>query len=368
MAQWPSAGPSLVWKTNGIGGGFSSVAVVDGKIFTLGDGTNSSFLHALDLNGKPLWMAKVGAVGGGGGYPGPRCTPAVDGGMVYGLGQFGDLVCVEAGTGKEVWRKNMRKDFNGRVGGWGYSESPLVDGDRVICTPGGNGGAMVALNKRTGETIWRCDEFKDNAEYSSAIVAEIGGVRQYIQFTGASVAGVDAKEGKLLWRAPRRGQTATIPTPIFHDNYVYVASGYGVGCNLFKVTPGNAFTVEGVYTNKVMVNHHGGVILVGEHLYGYSDGKGWVCQNFKTGEMVWNERTKLGKGSVTFADGHLYLRSEDNGNVVLIEASPVGFQEKGRLRQPDRSSARAWAHPVIAGGRLYLRDQDLLLCYDVKQK
>jgi outer membrane protein assembly factor BamB len=364
----PPGGPPLVWKTNGIGHGYSSVAVVDGKIFTMGDGPGSSFAHALALNGNHLWMAKVGNVGGGGGYPGPRCTPAVDGGRVYVLGQHGDLVCVDADAGTEVWRKNLGKDFNGKVGGWGYSESPLVDGDKVLCTPGGPDGAMVALNKKTGETLWRSTDYTDSAQYSSIIVEEIGGVRQYIQLTGASVAGISAKDGKLLWRAPRKGNTATIPTPVFHDNCVYVTSGYGVGCKLFTITPGAEFKVEPVYTNTVMVNHHGGVILAGEHLYGYSDGKGWVCQEFKTGKMLWRHKG-VGKGSITYADGHFYLRSEDgSGTVALIEASPESYRERGRFDQPDRSDKNSWPHPVIAGGRLYLRDQDLLLCYDVQNK
>src|SRR6266850_1827584 len=366
LTQWPAGGPPLLWKTNGIGRGYSSVAVANGKIFTLGDGPASSFVYALDLKGAPLWMAKLGRVGGGGGYAGPRCTPAVSDGMVYGLGQFGDLLCVEADTGKELWRKNLRKDFSGEVGGWGYSESPLVDGEKVLCTAGGMNGAIVALDKKTGELIWRCKEFTDRAEYSSIIVEEVGGVRQYIQLTGGSVAGIGAKDGKLLWRARRRGQTATIPTPIYNDNHVYVSSGYGVGCNLFKIAPGSEFSVEPVYNNTVMVNHHGGVILVGEHLYGYSDGKGWVCQEFKTGQMVWSDK-KLDKGSISYADGHFYLRSEGGrGTVVLIEASPTAYKEKGRFNQPDRSGQNSWPHPVIAGGKLYLRDQDLLLCYDVQ--
>jgi len=367
LTQWPSNGLTLVWKTNGIGAGYSSVSVADGRIYTLGDGTDSSFVHALDVSGNHVWTCKLGRIGGGGGYPGPRCTPTVDGNMVYAMGQYGDLVCVEAKSGKEVWRKNMRKDFAGQGGGWGYTESPLVDADQVVCTPGGREGTLVALNKKTGETIWRSTDWKDNAEYSSVIVVEIGGIRQYIQLTGASVGGVAAKDGKLLWRGDRKGRTATIPTPIYHDNHVYVASGYGVGCNLFKVTPGAEFSVEQVYANNVMVNHHGGVILEGDYLYGYSDGKGWVCQEFKTGKMVWSDK-RLGKGSITYADGHFYLREEGGrGTVALIEASPEGYKEHGRFAQPDRSDKNSWPHPVIANGKLYLRDQDLLLCYNLRQ-
>jgi len=369
LKEWPAGGPPLLWKTNGIGGGYSSVSVDNGKIFTMGDRADSSFLHALDLRGKPLWSAKVGKPGGGGGYPGPRCTPTVDGERVYALGQYGDLVCVEAASGKEIWRKNLAKDFAGQVGGWGYSESPLVEGEQIICTPGGMQGTLLALNKKTGVKTWQSYQFTDHAEYSSPIVAEIGGVRQYIQLTGDSVAGVAADTGKLLWRASRRGSTAIIPTPVFYRDHVYVTSGYGVGCNLFKInSTGSSFKAQEVYSNKVMDNHHGGVVLVGEHIYGYSDGKGWVCQNFMTGEMVWNDK-KLGKGSISYADGHFYLRSEGSkGTVALIEASPEGYRERGRFDQPNRSGKESWPHPVIAGGKLYLRDQDLLLCYDLQSK
>ncbi len=368
LDEWPAGGPPLAWKTNGLGAGYSSVSVAGQRIFTMGDRPDSSFVHAFDLAGKPLWSTKIGKPGGGGGYAGPRCTPTADGAFVYALGQYGDLVCVEAGTGKEVWRKNLMKDFGGQVGDWGYSESPLVDGDRLVCTPGGKQGTLLALDKKTGAKTWQCAEFIDRAEYSSPMVAEIGGKRQYIQLTGESVAGVAAENGKLLWRTARKGSTAVIPTPIIHGDHVYVTSGYGIGCNLFKITTrGASFKAEEVYSNKVMNNHHGGAVLVGEHVYGYSDGKGWVCQNFRSGEMVWSDK-KLGKGSIIFADNHLILRSEGSkGTVVLIAASPNGYEEKGRFDQPARSGKESWPHPVIAGGKLYLRDQDLLLCYRLVQ-
>jgi outer membrane protein assembly factor BamB len=370
LKAWPAGGPKLLWKATGIGGGFSSVAVVKGRIFTMGDNGDSSFVYALDAaGGKVVWSAKVGKPGGGGGYPGPRCTSTVDGDLVFALGQHGDLVCLDAATGQERWRKSLAKDFSGQVGGWEYSESPLVDGDKLVCTPGGDGGAVVALNKKTGDTLWRTKDFKDRAEYSSIVIAELGGTPQYVQFTGASVVGIGPDDGRLLWHATRHGSTAVIPTPICHENHVYVTSGYGIGCNLFKVSKAaSGFNADQVYANKVMVNHHGGVVRVGDYLYGYSDGKGWVCQNFKTGEAVWEEKGKLGKGSLACADGHLYLRSESGkGTVLLIEASPQGFKEKGRFDQPERSQHNSWAHPVVANGKLYLRDQDILLCYDVKQ-
>jgi outer membrane protein assembly factor BamB len=370
LKEWPAGGPPLAWKTDGLGAGYSGVSIADGGIFTMGDGPDSSFIYGLDeKDGKRLWSARLGRPGERGGYHGPRATPTVDGALVFGLGQFGDLVCVERNTGRERWRTSLSKDFDGRAGGWGYSESPLIDGDKLICSPGGPQGTLLALNKETGAVIWRTKDFTDSAEYSSPIVTEIAGERQYIQLTGNSVAGVAAGDGRVLWRASRRGSTAVIPTPIFHDNHVYVTSGYGIGCNLFKITKaGSDFKAEEVYANKVMVNHHGGVVRVGEHLYGHSDRGGWTCQAFKSGNVVWSEKG-IGKGSLVCADGHLYLRSEGSkGTVALIEAAPAGYKEKGRFDQPQRSGKESWPHPVVANGKLYLRDQDLLLCYDVRPR
>ncbi|HEY5912771.1 MAG TPA: PQQ-binding-like beta-propeller repeat protein [Verrucomicrobiae bacterium] len=368
LKVWPPNGPSLVWKATGLGEGHGGVSVAGAHVFTVGDKSGSSHALALDReSGKVIWTAVIGKAGAD--PAGPRSTPTVEGGRVFVLGQFGDLCCLEVATGKEVWRKSLEKDFGGRCGGWRYSESPLVDGDVVVSTPGSARGSMVALNKTNGELIWQTKDFTDPAEYASPIVAQIGGVRQYVQLTGEHVVGVEAKTGKILWRAARHGETATVPTPIFYDNEVYVTSGYGIGCNLFKISKAaDVYSAGQVYANKVMVNHHGGVVRVGEYLYGYSDGKGWVCQEFRTGRLVWSNNG-VGKGSLTYADGCLYLRSEGGkGIVALVEASPKAYTEKGRFDQPDRSSQNSWPHPVVAGGMLYIRDQDVLLCYDVKTK
>ena len=367
LKQWPAQGPELAWKVSGLGGGYSGISVADGRIYTMGDGPDGCNLEALDVaGGKPIWSTKIGAPGGGGGYPGPRCTPTVDGGMIYALGQFGDLVCVDVASGKERWHKNLKKDFAGvMMSGWGYAESPLVDGNNVICTPGGAQGTLAALNKTSGELVWRSKEFTDKAAYASLIVEEIGGVRQYIQLTDASVAGISAADGRLLWKAPRVGATAVIPTPVFFDNQVFVTSGYGIGCNLFKIAAtGGQFTAEQVYANKNLVNHHGGVVLVDGYIYGTGDPL--TCLELNTGKVMWKNPC-VGKGSVTCADGHLYVRSE-GGPVALVEVSSKGYVEKGRFNQPERSDKNSWPHPVIVGGKLYLRDQDKLFCYDVKAK
>jgi len=372
LKEWPEGGPKLMWKATGLGAGYSMVSVVGSRLYTSGD--NSAFSLVLALNasdGKQVWAAKLGKPGapGWGGFAGPRATPTVDGDLIFTVNQWGEMACIQA-DGKEKWRKDYTKDFGAKLPEWGFSESPLVDGDKVVVTPGGDQGAIVALNKSNGTVVWRTKDFTDSAHYSSLIAAEIGGVRQYIQLTASSVVGVAAADGKVLWRAPRRGETAVIPTPIYDAGLVYVSSGYGIGCNLFKISSGgNKFVASQLYANHVMANHHGGVIKVGDYVYGYSDGKGWTCQDFKTGEAKWQEKDKLGKGSLVYADGHFYLRQEDKaGTVALIDASPEGYKEHGRFDQPDRSSKSSWPHPVVANGRLYLRDQDVLFCYDVAGK
>ena len=370
--EWPKEGPPLLWKATGLGIGFSSVSVAGQRIYTMGERGDANHVLALNrADGKILWSTRLGKAGapGWGGFAGPRGTPTVDGSLVFALGQYGEVICVKAEDGKEVWRKRLTTDFGGPQVEWGFSESPLVDGDQVVLTPGGPKGTLVALNKQTGELIWQTKDWTDNAHYSSIIIAEIDGVRQYVQLTEKSVAGVAPKDGKLLWKAARKGATAVIPTPIYADNHVYVTSGYGIGCNLFKVAKGSEFTATQVYANKVMANHHGGVVKLGDYLYGHSDGKGWTCQAFKSGEARWQENKKLGKGSLVYADGRLYCREEaEKGVVALVEATPAGFVEKGRFTPPDRSGKKSWPHPAIAGGQLYLRDQDVLLCYDVKAR
>jgi outer membrane protein assembly factor BamB len=372
LQDWPTDGPPLLWKATGIGGGYSTVSVVGKRVFTAGDRDDAAYVFALNAaDGQAIWSARLGKAGapGWGGFAGPRATPTVDGDLVIAVDQWGELACFDA-TGKEQWRKDYTKDFGATRPEWGFSESPLVDGGNVIVTPGGAEGAVVALDKKTGAEKWRCKNFKDSAHYSSLVLAEIGGVRQYLQLTAESVAGIAAADGKLLWRAARKGSTAVIPTPVYRDGFIYVSSGYGAGCNLFNITGcATGCQAEQVYANKVMVNHHGGVILVGDYVYGYSDGKGWTCQDFKTGTAKWQEKQALGKGSLVYADGRFYLRQEDKkGTVVLIEASPAGYKEHGRFDPPNRSDKNSWPHPVVIGSRLYIRDQDVLLCYDVARK
>jgi outer membrane protein assembly factor BamB len=389
LKAWPDGGPPLAWKATGLGGGFSTPSVARGRIYLLGSRANREYLIALaESDGKEVWAAELGAVGRDGppSYPGPRSTPTVDGDRVYALGSDGDLVCVDT-AGKPVWRKNLGKDLNGVRGRWAYAESPLIDGDVLVCTPGGPKATLAALNKKTGEVIWKATvpggdsgggggrgprQPPNAAAYASPIVAEVGGVKQYVQFLGGYLVGVSARDGKLLWRYDKITGITNCATPIFHDGCVFVsaASGRGpsttTGGALVRLTAeGGGVTAKEVYRNKDLANHHGGVVLVGGHLYG-TNATSLVCVDFQTGKTLWQNRS-VGKGSVTAADGRLFVRGEE-GPVAVVEASPAGYKEAGRLKQPERSGEKAWPHPVIANGRLYLRDQGVLLCYDVKAR
>ncbi|MDB4561330.1 PQQ-like beta-propeller repeat protein [bacterium] len=370
LATWPEQGPELVWLSKKSGVGYAGFAVVDENVYTMGAYKNDERLICLDAaTGDVRWrMVMTESVLENGWGDGPRGTPTVDGEFIYAMAGDGTVVCAKAATGDLVWKINMQ-DLGGKVPNWGYTESVLVDGDRVVFTPGGADGALVAVNKLTGEKIWQSKDFTDSADYSSVIVAEHDGVRQYIQLTQKTLVGIAADDGRVLWTYPWPGRIAVVPTPIFRDGKVYIACGYGVGCGLVKITKDSA---EEVYENKIMKNHHGGVILVGDHLYGYSDGLGWVCQDFETGEQVWAEKNALGKGAIACADGMLYCVDEGSGEVVLIEASPQGWNEKGRFKLDPQSEFRSprgkiWTHPTIANGKLYLRDQEIVYCFNIKK-
>jgi outer membrane protein assembly factor BamB len=369
LQNWPAKGPRLVWKATGLGAGFSTPSVAEGRIFTMGNRGNTEYVIALDeRTGKVIWTGPVGPVrSNGGGYPGPRCTPTVDGKLLYALGLNGDLVCLEKAAGKERWRKNLPRDFQGGVGGWGYSESPLVDGDRLVCTPGGQKATLAALDKRTGDTVWTAQvPGGDQAQYSSVIAADVAGQREYIQFLQRGMVGVAARDGKFLWRydKPANG-TANCSTPVCDHGYAFAASDYGTGGGLVKlVRSGAGVKAQEVYFTKHMKNHHGGMVLVNSYLYGANGGV-LACLDFRTGKVMWEEG-RPGKGSIAYADGRLYYRNE-GGPVYLIEANPRRYVEKGRFDQPDRTGSPAWPHPVIANGRLYVRDQDGLFCYNVRK-
>lgn len=375
LKAWPKGGPPLAWKTEGIGVGFSSVSISGDRVFTMGDVEDDCFLFGIDrAKGTKLWQLKVGKSGGN--YQGPRCTPTTDGERVYALSQHGDLVCAGAKDGAEVWRANLPTDFGGKSGGWNYTESPLLDGDHLIVTPGGAKATMVALEKKTGKQVWAgIVPGGETAGYASAVVANFGGVKQYVQLMSNGLVSFAAKDGALLWRygtdRKRFGSnTANIPTPIVRGEYVFAAAGYGRGGALLKVAKdGDKFAVEEVYWNQELNNKHGGVILVGDKLYGDRDDSGspW-CADFKTGEVQWTRKGGKGGGSasLTAADSKLYIRYSD-GWVVLADAIADKYTEVSSFKVPNGKD-NTWAHPVVVGGRFYVRERDTLWCYDVSAK
>jgi outer membrane protein assembly factor BamB len=370
LKEWPEGGPTKVWTSDKFGLGYAGPAIVGERMYILGSRDGTTQLLAFNANsGEEIWALPLGPH-----YPndwgdGPRSTPTVDGEFIYALSGTGILVCVRAASGEEVWRREMG-EFGGRLPNWGYTESVLIDGDRLICTPGAEEGAIVALKKTTGELEWQAADLDDKADYSSIVIGNFPGGKQYVQLLPTRVVGLSPADGKLLWESGFPGRVAVIPTPLVHENYVYVTSGYGGGCKLVEIAGDNQATV--VYENKLMKNHHGGVIRLGEYVYGYSDQVGWLCQKFMSGERVWREEEALEKGAIAYADGRFVLLGEKEGDVALIAASPDGWQEHGRFKLEPQSEQRSpkggiWVHPVIANGKMYLRDQEMMSCYNVKE-
>jgi outer membrane protein assembly factor BamB len=368
--SWPAEGPKVLWKAKGLGGGYATPTVAGGKVYGMGFRGNNEVVWALNENtGKELWVVPIAAANRKVGYgDGPRCSPTVEGNRLYVEGVSGDVACLDANNGRVIWRKNLVRDFKGSIPTWGYSESPLIDGNKVIVTPGGSEATIVALNKSNGAVVWKARVPEgDGAHYASVIAADIDGQRQYIQFLSGGVVGVAADSGKFLWRynAPHNG-TANCTTAIHEGNTVFAASGYGTGGGLVRITrDGDMCTAEEVYFTKKMKNHHGGMVLVDGYLYG-ADEAVLTCIDFKTGEVKWQSRNP-GKGSIGYADGCLYFRNE-RGPIYLIEAYPEEYRELAKFDPPDQSGKDAWPHPVVANGKLFILDQDTLVCFDVKQR
>lgn len=368
LSSWPDSGPELAWTARGIGEGYSAVSISNGRAYTMGNVGQDEKVICLDLaTGREIWTVTNGSAFRDGQGNGPRGTPSVVDGKVYSLGGNGDLSCLNADTGSVVWRKNILREFEGRNIGWGISESVLVDGDNVICTPGGRRATLVALNRNTGNVTWTASvPTSPQAAYSSPIAVDVGGVRQYVNYTHAGVVGVRASDGRVMWgqRESSNG-TANCSTPIFHDGNIFTASGYGTGGALFRLqSRGGQTTSQVAYETKDMKNHHGGMVAIDGYLYGSNDPGILTCIELRTNRVAWQNRS-VGKGAVSYADGHLYVRSE-GGPVALVEATPRGYNEKGRFNQPQRSGRPSWSHPVIADGKLFLRDMDNLLAYDIR--
>ena len=379
LKAWPEDGPKRVWINQKAGLGYSGFSIVDGMLFTMGLEDEEEFALCLNADtGAEVWRKPLGNRFENKWGDGPRSTPSVDKDRVYFLAANGRLACFEKNKGKQVWAVDLQ-EFGGNVPKWGYAESPLVDEDKVICTPGGSTGTVLALNKMTGEKIWQTKpitKMMDDKEsppaaahYSSVLPVNWNNRRQYLQLTVLALIGVDAESGEVLWQSDWPGRVAVIPSPIFDNGEVFVTSGYGIGSKLVKIADDNS--VSQVWFSKAMQNHHGGVIQVGDYFYG-SAAKAWICQDRATGEMKWNDRD-IKKGAVSYADGLFYHIQEGDGKVLLIKAdesshkiiSSFKLSPQTERRKP---AGKIWVHPVISNGKLYLRDQEIIYCYDIKAK
>lgn len=384
LDQWPTAGPTLVWTAKGAGRGYSSPIVANGKVFTVGDSSTATpdkdeYLTCFDeKTGALLWSAKTGPAWSEHrqeSWNGSRGTPTVGGGNVYAINPHGLLVCVQISDGSIKWKKDLKADFGGKKKDqWGYGESPLFDGDKVIVTPGGEQATMVALNAQTGATIWSCPRPGDvGAGHSSVVISEIGGQKVYVQNSGGGPMGVAADTGKLLWVYDVEPPTAFIPSPIIKDDLVFSVAGYSLGGALLKQVAGanGAVSIEEVYgVNPRLKNKHGGVLRIGDNLFaGQQDRNRVICIDLMTGDVKWNQQGS-GQGSISLvaADGKLFLHYQ-NGVVALAKADPSGFSETSSFTTPGQHGRNtpAWAHPSIANGKLLIREGDNILCYDISK-
>jgi len=382
LESWPADGPPLVWEAAGAGRGYASPAIAGERIFTLGDGLSTAddadeYLSCFDRQtGKQLWKTKTGGpwTGGQESWQSSRSTPTVDGPLVYVLTPFGQLVACLIKDGREVFRVDLKAQFGGTKGdSWGYSESITIDGNKLICTPGGPQATVVALDKKSGRLIWACPVPDDpGAGHASIVIADVGGRRVYVTTTAGGAIGIDAQTGKLLWTYPIDKTTAVIPTPIVRDDLVFFSAGYKRGGALLRQAPGPGGTIaiEEVYPlNTDLANKHGGIVLVGDHLYGDSDDKGIpFCAELLTGNIVWKNRgSGRNSASVVAGDGHVYVKFSD-GTLALVKADPAGYEEVSSFKVPGSGDRPSWAHAVILDGRLYLREGDAILCYDIRAK
>ena len=364
LQQWPANGPPQLWRASGAGEGYSSFSTSNGRLYTLGSRGNAEYVMAFDAaSGKKLWETANGQRFRNDRGDGPRGTPTVDGDWVYAIGGGGELAALEAATGRKIWSLNFVRQFGGTTPYWGYSESPLVLGDRLIVNAGGRRASIVAINKQDGKPLWQ--NHNDEAGYSSPMLLRTGSLQQVVFFTGQRALAVDPRDGRLLWSYSRvSNSTANIATPVVRGNKVFLSSDYGTGAALLDVrAAGNVASAQEIYFTREMKNHHATSVVVGDHIYGFNSSI-LTALRFDTGELAWRNRS-VGKGSLIYADQRLYLYSED-GVVGLADAAPDAYRERGRFRI-QAGNLPTWSHPIISNGRLILRDQDTIYAYNVKQ-
>jgi outer membrane protein assembly factor BamB len=364
--SWSKEGPPLLWKIENLGAAYSNLAFFDKTMYTMGDVGGKCLLFSLDAKtGNTNWAVAVGRAGNPGQRNGPRATPVTDGQRVFAYGQYGDLLCVDAKTGEKIWSKNVVEDWGAKFANvWGYSTSPILDGEQLVLPIGGEEGTLIAFDK-DGKVIWRSKELKDGAPYPPVVPAVFGGVRQYLLFSNSGLYGVEAASGKILWGAERPSVRPVCTVPVVKDDLVLIHSADELGTNIYRISKqGDQFAVEQVFEDQTIKNLHRGNILVGNHVYFNADGN-FTCMDITTGEVAWTVRSIV-KFSLTYVDGLLILRSEmGDGPVVLVEPSPEGYKEKGRFDRPERTDFESWTYPIVVNGRLYLRDQHILFCYDL---
>ena len=376
LKTWPEGGPSRIWETAGIGEGYSTVAIAGQRIYTTGAIDENCVITALDVEGNKVWTRKNGKAWDRS-YPGTRSTPTITDGLLYHLSGIGNLICLEADSGELVWSANILEEFNGRNITWGLAESPLVIGDQAICTPGGEEVSMVALDRRTGEVVWKCTGAGDRPGYASPILVEHQGLRLIVTAMSESIVGVRASDGKLLWRYPHKVYAdENITTPLFHDGFLIVSGCVRRGTTSLELqVSGDECSVREHWRNRTLDNKQGGLVLLEGRLYGYAETQSrsepWMCIDFESGETIFQSAPvkssyKYKNGCLTYADGMLYLYA-DNGNMALVKPTGSGLELAGRLKIEDPGERPTWAHPVVFGGRLYVRYGDKLGVYRVSR-
>lgn len=378
LDHWPKAGPTLLWKAAGLGEGYSNFAFYDDKMFTEGDFDGECYVIAMDReNGRILYKIHIGPGGELGGYFGPKSTPATDGTYLFALNQQGYLLCAELETGRTVWSINLHTELGGRVTPskaaadihWGYAELPLVDGNRLLCIPGGTDGTVAALDKTTGKVLWRSKDLTDLASYTSIVPITVDGVPMYLVLTDMSVTGLRPETGEILWHADFPGY-GVCSDPVYADGVVFASSAYNVGAVAYRVQKNEdgMFMATEIYADKKIDNKHFGTIYHDGYLYTMTDRGSLVCLEMKTGQVQWEERRRLrARCAIGYVDGHLILRAENSGELILVAATPEKYVEQGRFTPPDRSDQNAWTYPIVVRKKLYVRDQDTVYCYDLAQ-
>lgn len=362
LKEWPDAGPKLIWSADGLGEGYSSVAVTSDRLYVTGMIKGTGYLFAFDMNGKLVWKVLYGPEWDKG-HPGARTTPTIVGDKIYLMSAFGNVVCLNT-AGKLQWQVDLMKSFGARNLDWGMTESLVIDGDSVICTPGGRGVMLAALDRHTGKTIWKTAGNGEESAYCSPVIVQHGNLRLMLTMTAKSLVGLNADTGEYLWKQRHVTRYDINPnTPLYHDGYIFAVSGYGTGGQMFKLSP-DGKRINRVWANDTIDSQFGAVSLVDGYIYGSGhSNRGWHCMDWKTGKIQFSERVLGNKGNIIYSDGMMYCYGE-SGEFALVRPNPSKLDIVSSFKVT-RGSGPHWAHPVIKNGRLYVRHGDVLTVYDI---